>query len=293
MNGISRLTLLALVSASLTGCMVVPVQERDPYYEEYAQPVILPPPPPRYEYPGYAPVVGSVWIAGNWNWVDSRYIWVSGRWETPRSGYYWIPHRWERDGDHWRQHGGRWERDTRERHDRRPEPRMEQYDSHRPAPAPLARPESDRHPGPEIGIPGRPHSDPNPIIRPERDRSPGQGFNGNDRHNLNSQPPSIEGRGSRMERSPGNKPAPQLQPERDRSAGPNRNASQRYEHMDRQQASGSAGVRVERNVPPPALIRESSPPRDQRSAQRPDSETKADQKLKGRHTPHRGDKDSE
>ena len=260
MNGIYRLTLLALVSASLTGCMVVPVEERVPYYEEYAQPVILPPPPPRYEYPGYAPVVGAVWITGNWNWGGSRYIWIPGRWETPRSGHYWVPHRWERDGDHWRQHGGRWERDTRDQPARHPEPRMEHRDL-RPDPIPLAR--------------------------PERSDSPKQGIDDNRRHDRNSRPPSID----RMDRNPGNNPVRQIQPERDRSAGPQRNVEQRYERMDRQPANGSAGVRVERNVPPPALIREPSSSRDQRSAQRPNPETKSDQKPKDRHPPHRGEKD--
>jgi len=218
MNGIYRLTVLVLLSASLTGCMVVPVQEREPYYEEYAQPV-MPPPPPRYEYPSYAPVVGSVWISGNWNWGGSRYVWVPGRWETPRSGHYWLPHRWERDGNHWRQHGGTWERDTREQPNRNPEPRTEHHDL-RPDPIPFAR------------------------------------------------------------------------PERNRSADPKR-GDLRYEHMDRQPLNGSTKARGERNAPPPVSAREPNSSRDQRSVQRPTSETKSDQKPKGRHQHHHNDKESE
>jgi hypothetical protein len=94
-----------------------------------------------------------------------------------------------------------------------------------------------------------------------------------------------------MDRNPGNNPVRQIQPERDRSAAQQRNVEQRYERMGRQPANGSAGVRVERNVPPPALIREPSPSHDQRSTQRPNPETKADQKPKDRHPPHRGEKD--
>jgi hypothetical protein len=76
----------------------------------YDEPVVrVAPPPPYVEYVGAPPVVGHVWITGNWNWGGSRYVWVPGRWEAPRPGYQWVPHRWERDGDRWRQSGGRWE----------------------------------------------------------------------------------------------------------------------------------------------------------------------------------------
>jgi hypothetical protein len=219
MNGISRLTLLAIVSASLAGCVAVPVEEHALYYEEYAEPVTLPPPPPRYEYPGYAPVVGSVWITGNWNWGGSRYIWVPGRWETPREGHYWVPHRWERDGDHWRQHGGRWERDTRELPTQHPEPRIEHHEL-RPDPIPFARPESDRHPGPEFSNHGRPPLQPNPTVRPERDRSPRVERNIIQRPERVDQQPPIEGTRSRVE---GNIPRPvarEAQPARDQRSTP-------------------------------------------------------------------------
>lgn len=76
----------------------------------YDEPVVrVAPPPPYVEYVGAPPVVGHIWIGGNWNWGGTRYVWVPGRWEAPRPGYQWVPHRWERDGDRWRQSGGRWE----------------------------------------------------------------------------------------------------------------------------------------------------------------------------------------
>lgn len=112
MNGL----LLALLSAALVltgGCVVTP----DPYYGS----VRVAPPPPRQEYPGYAPYADYLWVSGYWGWGGARYEWIPGRWEAPRHGHIWVPHRWERDGDHWRQSGGRWEQDNRPR----PAPRIE------------------------------------------------------------------------------------------------------------------------------------------------------------------------
>ncbi|UCV19422.1 hypothetical protein [Ferribacterium limneticum] len=106
----------ALLAATVltTGCVVTP----DPYYD---RPVRVAPPPPRHEYPGYAPYADYVWISGYWGWGGARYEWFPGRWEAPRHGHVWVPHRWERNGDHWRQSGGRWEQDHRPR----PAPRID------------------------------------------------------------------------------------------------------------------------------------------------------------------------
>lgn len=156
----NRLLIATLAAALLGGCVVAP---------GYQEPVIYEPPPPRVEYPGYAPVVGYVWISGYWTWTGHRHEWVGGRWEAPRPGYRWIAPRWERDGKYWRQHEGRWDRHEppprampappprfeRDRHDERRQeaPAYRQERSHSPAPAPEApRREFDRPSrGPDTG----------------------------------------------------------------------------------------------------------------------------------------------
>lgn len=105
---------LLSISLLLGGCVVAPGGH--PSY--YAEPVRYAPPPPRTEYPGYAPAEGYVWIAGFWNWTGSRHEWVQGHWDAPRAGHAWVPHRWEQDGEQWRQTGGRWEpHDDQHRHE--------------------------------------------------------------------------------------------------------------------------------------------------------------------------------
>lgn len=91
----------------LAGCVVTP----EPY-SYYDGPVYVDPPPPRVEYPGYAPVAGYVWIGGYWNWTGHRHEWVPGRWDAPRQGHRWVEPRWEREGRYWRQRPGRWEADN-------------------------------------------------------------------------------------------------------------------------------------------------------------------------------------
>lgn len=117
---------LAATSVLMSACVVTPVA---PYYD---QPVRLPPPPMRQEYPGYAPAPDYVWVSGYWGWGGARYEWMPGRWEAPRHGHIWVPHRWERNGDHWRQSGGRWEQDSRARP--APAPRIEVQSMPRPEP---------------------------------------------------------------------------------------------------------------------------------------------------------------
>lgn len=145
----------------LAGCVVTP----EPYYDG---PVYVDPPPPRVEYPGYAPVTGYVWIGGYWNWTGHRHEWVPGRWDSPRHGHRWVEPRWERDGRHWRQRPGRWEPDNENytvppvlggpstRQEPRYQRRDERYDDRRPAPPP-ARGETDTYmPPPVLGGPQQP-----------------------------------------------------------------------------------------------------------------------------------------
>jgi hypothetical protein len=91
----------------LAGCVVAPTP-----YSYYDEPVYVEPPPPRVEYPGYAPVAGYVWIGGYWNWTGHRHEWVPGRWDAPHPGHRWVEPRWERDGNYWRQRRGGWEPET-------------------------------------------------------------------------------------------------------------------------------------------------------------------------------------
>jgi hypothetical protein len=144
MRGKSFFVLLG-TALLISGCTVYPVH--DPRYD-YGQTISVAPPPSRYEYSGYPPAVGFVWIGGYWNWLGANYVWVPGRWEAPRPGYYWTPHRWERDGSHWRQSGGRWEHDTRQRVPA-PVPRIEHQENlHQPS-APVIRVQPERAPTPE------------------------------------------------------------------------------------------------------------------------------------------------
>jgi hypothetical protein len=83
-----------------------------------AQPVPArpaPPPPvaarpaPVVAYPTQAPpppVVervtrrrGWIWVAGNYDWRDGRYVWVGGHWERDRSGHQWQAGRWDWQGN--------------------------------------------------------------------------------------------------------------------------------------------------------------------------------------------------
>jgi hypothetical protein len=108
-----------LMSLGLSACVVgpQPVARSYPSYPAYPapQPVVIipPPPPPRVEYPGMAPVYGSIWVGGFWTWAGNRHQWVPGHWEAPRPGYRWEPHRWDRDGERWHENHGRWIEDRR------------------------------------------------------------------------------------------------------------------------------------------------------------------------------------
>ena len=96
--------MLALASATLTGCVVAPAPG---YYAE--GPVMVAPPPPQVEVVGVAPAPGFVWIGGYWNWVGGRHEWVAGRWEAPPRGYHtWVPHRWVPYRGGWRLQRGHW-----------------------------------------------------------------------------------------------------------------------------------------------------------------------------------------
>jgi hypothetical protein len=136
-----RLTGLIVIASLLAACNTLP--EREPYYDRHV--VRSAPPAPYYEYQGYPPAVGYVWIGGYWNWVGVRYQWIPGRWEAPRPGYVWVPHRWEQRGGQWHQDGGRWDKhDDHHRHDnhyRQPAPPVVRYEQH----APVRVQEAPRH----------------------------------------------------------------------------------------------------------------------------------------------------
>lgn len=120
-----RVILVALLSSLASACAVVPA---DPYYGDS---VLVAPPPPRTEYPGYPPYPDYVWISGYWSWAGRTHVWVPGRWSAPRPGYLWVTPRWVRDGHHWRMHEGHWSQGGQ----RRGEP---------PAPPPRPRDRDDR-----------------------------------------------------------------------------------------------------------------------------------------------------
>lgn len=190
-----QLFISALAAALLlAGCVVTP----EPY-SYYDGPVYVDPPPPRVEYPGYAPVAGYVWIGGYWNWSGHRHEWVPGRWDSPRHGHRWVEPRWERDGRHWRQRPGRWEpeNDSRTlhsiiggpsaplapqepRYQRRDDRYDDRHDDRRQAPPPNYRQERGGGPVPRGEPEGRPHNPvfggpPQPPVRtepPRRDFEP-------------------------------------------------------------------------------------------------------------------------
>lgn len=109
-NRIVKLTTLSAIlalSASFTGCVVVPA----PPHRVYVGGVVrIAPPPVRVEIRGVAPGPGFVWIDGYWTWEGGRHVWIGGRWEAPRPGYYWRPHRWHHERDGWYLEEGHWDR---------------------------------------------------------------------------------------------------------------------------------------------------------------------------------------
>lgn len=170
-NGIARMLLGMTVLVS--GCTSYPVY--DPYYDQ-GPVVTVAPPPPLYEYYGFPPVAGYVWIGGYWSWGGASYVWVPGRWEPPRPGYHWIPHGWGQHGEHWRPHGGRWEPDYHRPATPRPLPHFEQQNDRDPRPQPPREPPPKRPDAPGAsdnggrqppGLSGRPQGDQRPDARPE------------------------------------------------------------------------------------------------------------------------------
>lgn len=122
-----RLSSLIVITSLLAACQTFP--ERDPYYD---RPIVRSAPPaPYYEYQGYPPAAGYVWIGGYWNWVGVRYQWIPGRWEAPRPGYVWVPHRWEQRGGGWHQNGGHWDR--HDNHHRQAAPPVVHHERQAPA----------------------------------------------------------------------------------------------------------------------------------------------------------------
>nr|HEX4317561.1 IPT/TIG domain-containing protein [Kofleriaceae bacterium] len=65
------------------------------------------PPPPKTE--RVEVKVGSVWLAGRWDWnKDKKWMWVPGHLEAEHAGKKWTEPRWEHRGDHWELVEGTW-----------------------------------------------------------------------------------------------------------------------------------------------------------------------------------------
>lgn len=96
-----------LLSALLSGCVVVPAR---PYYPADDQVVMTAPPPPQQEYMGVAPAVGYVWLGGYWGWTGRSHVWVGGHWEAPHIGHRWLPPVWLPFRGGWHLRPGHWGR---------------------------------------------------------------------------------------------------------------------------------------------------------------------------------------
>jgi hypothetical protein len=107
---IPRWVLPLALAALASGCVVAPI---DPYYDDDATVVGVPPPAPLYEAVGVAPAVGMVWIGGHWAWHGHRHVWRAGHWAHGRHGHHWEPHRWDRGRGGWVHRGGHWRRGGR------------------------------------------------------------------------------------------------------------------------------------------------------------------------------------
>lgn len=111
MNAVSsiRAGLVALLGAvAAAGCVVTPV---GPYGPPRGGGVVAAPPPaPRAEVVGVAPITGHIWISGYWGWGGGGYRWVPGYWSAPRPGHVWVPHAWVRHGHGWQFNPGHWRR---------------------------------------------------------------------------------------------------------------------------------------------------------------------------------------
>ena len=65
------------------------------------------PPPPRMErMPSIAP--DHVWVPGNWQWHDGRYIWRNGHTVVARPDYMYAPGQWVAADGGWRWNEGGW-----------------------------------------------------------------------------------------------------------------------------------------------------------------------------------------
>ena len=52
---------------------------------------------------------GWVWVGGNYQWRDGRYVWMRGHWERERPGWSWREGRWENQGGRYVWVAGGWE----------------------------------------------------------------------------------------------------------------------------------------------------------------------------------------
>ena len=119
------LAIAALVStAALTGCVVAPAGPGYGYNNGYNNSygngynngygdfvtANVAPPPAYVETMPVAPVVGSIWIGGFWDWDSGRHVWRPGHYERPRHGFTYRQPGWRAGPNgQWMLHRGGWE----------------------------------------------------------------------------------------------------------------------------------------------------------------------------------------
>ncbi len=155
------------VAVLLGGCVVAPYDT----YPVYGDPVYVEPPPPRVEYPGYAPGGVSRWCGGSGTGRPQQLVGDPGGGPPPRPGYRWIEPRWERDGRNWRQQRGGWQPEHHPQVAPAPGPRYERREAPRPEPVPQYRQERG-YQSPAQPAPAQPAVQPSAPRREMENRQP-------------------------------------------------------------------------------------------------------------------------
>jgi len=70
-------------------------------------PRFAPPPIPVERAPR---VRGSVWVSGEYQWLNGRYVFIAGHYEKVRRGFHYVPATWSRQGRTFVKVPGHWER---------------------------------------------------------------------------------------------------------------------------------------------------------------------------------------
>jgi hypothetical protein len=85
---------IALAGGLLTSCGSSYYVAERPVEPVYTRPV--------------APYGNAVWVSGEWQWRNGRYVYTNGYWARPRNNRVWISGSWESapNGYYWRR--GHW-----------------------------------------------------------------------------------------------------------------------------------------------------------------------------------------